>query len=136
MIWVDQVQPILVVDDEALIRMNLVDVLEAGGFTIHESSDGDLAIAAIDSLEFLHGLVTDVNLGSAADGWNVARHARLKFPSIGVVYVTGDSAEAWPSEGVPNSVVLQKPFADAQVIDAVTTVLREAGPQPQPQPQT
>lgn len=124
-----EIQPILVVEDEALIR-NLVDVLEAGGFTVHESIDGDMAIAELDSREILHGLVTDVRLGSAVDGWGVARHARLKFPSIAVVYITGDSAGDWPSEGVPNSIVLQKPFADAQLMDAVTTSLREAGSQP------
>ena len=126
----DAIQPILVVEDEALIRMNLVDVLEDGGFTVHESIDGDTAVAEIDSRDVLHGLVTDVRLGSEIDGWGVARHARLKFPCIAVVYVTADSAEAWSSEGVPNSVVLQKPFADAQLLDAVTSLLREAGPQP------
>ncbi len=125
-----EIQPILVVEDEVLIRLNLVDVLEAGGFTVHESIDGDMAIAELDSREILHGLVTDVRLGSAVDGWCVARHARLKFPSIAVVYITGDSAGDWPSEGVPNSIVLQKPFADAQLMDAVTTSLREAGSQP------
>lgn len=127
----NRVRPLLVVDDEALIRMNLVGVLEAGGFTVHESGEGDMAIAEIDGQEILHGLVTDVNLGSAVDGWGVARHARSKFPSIGVVYTTGDSADAWPSKGVPNSILLQKPFADAQVMDAVTTLLRLAGPQSQ-----
>lgn len=124
-----EVQPILVVEDEAIIRMNLVDVLEAGGFTVLESIDGDRAVAEIDSREVLHGLVTDVRLGSGVDGWVVARQARLKFPSIAVVYITGDSAGDWPSEGVPNSIVLQKPFADAQLMDAVTTSLREAGTQ-------
>ena len=125
-----EVQPILVVEDEALIRLNLVDVLEAGGFTVHEGIDGDMAVAEIDSYDVLHGLVTDVRLGSEVDGWGVARHARLKFPSIAVVYITADSADAWSSEGVPNSIVLQKPFADAQLMDAVTTSLREAGTQP------
>ena len=122
--------PVLVVDDEAIIRMNLVDVLEAGGFTVYESIDGDTAIAEIDSREVLHGLVTDVRLGTAVDGWQVARHARSKFPSIGVVYITGDSAADWPAQGLPNSILLQKPFADALFTDAVTTLLREAGPQP------
>ncbi len=125
-----EVQPILVVEDEALIRLNLVDVLEAGGFTVHEGIDGDMAVAEIDSYDVLHGLVTDVRLGSEVDGWGVARHARLKFPFIAVVYITADSADAWSSEGVPNSIVLQKPFADAQLMDAVTTSLREAGTQP------
>ena len=53
----------------------------------------------------------------------------MKFPSLAVVYITADSADDWSAEGVPNSILLQKPFADAQVMDAVTTSLREAGPQ-------
>lgn len=74
------------VEDEPLIQMNLVDVLEAGGFTGHESMDGDRAVTEIDSLEVLHGLVTDVRLGSAVDGLDVALHSRLKFPSLAVVF--------------------------------------------------
>ena len=128
-ISLEQVQPILVVDDEFLIRINLVEVLEAGGFTVIESADGETAVAEIDSREVLHGLVTDVNLGSATDGWSVARHARTKFPSLAVVYITGDSAEDWSSEGVPNSILLQKPFADAQLMNSVATLLGQAGPQ-------
>ena len=54
------VQPILVVEDEPIIRMNLVDILEEGGFTVHESTNGDTAVAEIDRGEVLHGLVTDI----------------------------------------------------------------------------
>lgn len=120
------VQPILVVEDEPLIRMNLVDVLEDGGFMVHESIDGGTAVAEIDKCDFLRGLVTDIRLGSKLDGWDVARHARVKFPSIAVVYVTADSVEAWSYKGVPNSVVLQKPFAESQLMDAVAGSLRAA----------
>lgn len=129
MISLEQIQPILVVDDEILIRMNLVDVLEGGGFTVLESANGEAAVAEVDNREVLHGLVTDVNLGSATNGWSVARHARNKFPTLAVVYITGDSAEDWSSEGVPNSIVLQKPFADAQLLNAVANLLGQAGPQ-------
>ena len=129
MITVNQVQPILVVDDEMLLRIDIVDVLQAGGYTVNDCMDGDAALAEIDGRDVLHGLVTDVNLGTAIDGWQVARHARSKFPTLAVVYITGDSAGDWPSEGVPNSLILQKPFADAQLLDAITSLLREAGPQ-------
>ena len=122
----NQVQPILVVEDDALIRMNLVDALEDGGFMVHESMDGGTAVTEIDKCDFLRGLVTDIRLGSELDGWDVARHARAKFPSIGVVYVTADSVEAWSYKGVPNSVVLQKPYANGQLMDAVAGSLRAA----------
>lgn len=121
-----EVQPILVAEDETLIRLNLVDVLESGGFTVEERSSGPASIDAIDTREHLCGLITDVNLGGGIDGWEVARHARAKFPNIAVVYITGDSASQWSAEGVPESLVLQKPFADAQVVHAIATLLNVA----------
>ena len=126
------VQPLLVVEDETLISINVVDVLVGGGFTVNETSTGDAAFTDIDGREVLHGLVTDIQLGSGADGWQVARHAREKFPNIAVVYMSGDSAEAWSAEGVPNSIMLQKPFADAQLLSAITTLLAAAGPHAAP----
>ena len=65
-------------------------------------------------------------MGGGIDGWEVARHARAKFPNIAVVYITGDSAAQWSAEGVPESLVLQKPFADAQVVHAIATLLNVA----------
>lgn len=124
------VQPILVVEDETLIRLDLIDILEQAGFTVVATVDGAKAITAIDDRDHLAGLVTDINLGSGERGWVIARHAREKFPDLAVVYITGDSAAEWPAEGVPNSVVLQKPFADAQVINAITTILNQTSIQP------
>lgn len=116
-------QPILVVEDEPLIRLDLTDILEDAGYTVRAAADGSQALSAIDSFDELGGIVTDINLGSGLRGWSVARHARKKFESLAVVYITGDSAAEWSTEGVPNSVVLQKPFADELVVDALSTVL-------------
>lgn len=123
------VQPLLIVEDETLIRLGLVDLFETGGFTVGDAADGEAAIDAIERLTKLCGLVTDVNLGSEANGWAVARQARKKFPDLAVVYITGDSVAEWPSEGVPNSTIVQKPFADAQIVTAVTALLLHSGPQ-------
>jgi hypothetical protein len=40
-----------------------------------------------------------------------------------VVYVTGAAAAEWSSKGVPNSLIIQKPFAPAQVVTAVSQLL-------------
>lgn len=119
-------QPILVIEDEPLIRLDLIDILEDAGFTVKAAADGPKAIETIDKCHQLCALVTDINLGSDVRGWSVARHAREKFEDLAVVYITGDSAAEWPTEGVPNSVVLGKPFADAQVIDAISKGLETA----------
>ncbi len=117
------VQSILVIEDEALIRLDLMDILENAGFDVGAAIDAPTAIAFIDERQHLAGIVTDINLGTDARGWKIARHARQKFPDLAVVYITGDSAAEWDAEGVPSSVVIQKPFADAEIIDAITSTL-------------
>jgi DNA-binding response OmpR family regulator len=57
------------------------------------------------------------------DGWEAARRARRVVPDFPVLYVSSRRAEEWASHGVPNSVVLQKPFAPAQLVTAISTLL-------------
>ena len=64
-----------------------------------------------------------MNLGGELTGWDVARAAREQFPTLPVVYVTGDSAHEWAAHGVPNSILLSKPFVEAQIVNAVATLL-------------
>lgn len=42
--------------------------------------------------------------------------------------MTGASADDWPSMGVPNSILLTKPFAPAQLVTAVSQLLNLGGP--------
>jgi DNA-binding NtrC family response regulator len=58
----------------------------------------------------LAALVTDVNLKGQMKGWEIARLVRQIDPAFPVVYMTGAGAEDWASEGVPNSILLKKPF--------------------------
>jgi CheY-like chemotaxis protein len=122
----DNLPLLLLVEDEPLVRSGLADGLQDGGYAIAEAESGAAAIDAIDETEALHGVITDIRLGAGANGWEVARHARQCFPTIAIVYMTGDSAADWTSEGVPNSVVVQKPFAMAQMVTAVSTLLNAA----------
>jgi hypothetical protein len=50
--------------------------------------------------------------------------------------ISGDSGVDWGAEGVPNSVMVQMPFANAQVLIAVSTLLNAADISPvQPSPE-
>lgn len=89
---------------------------------MREAETADEALALLDSdLNFL-GLITDVRLRTES-GWDLARHARHVSASMAVIYMTGDSAADWAAEGVPNSMLLQKPFATAQMTTAISTLL-------------
>jgi DNA-binding response OmpR family regulator len=63
--------------------------------------------------------VTDINLRGTIDGWEVARQAREIDRAFPIVYMTGAAADQWASHGVPNSILLTKPFAPAQLVTAV-----------------
>jgi hypothetical protein len=49
---------------------------------------------------------------------------------IPVVYTTGAASADWGSNGVPNSVLLQKPFAPAQIVTAISQLLNQVALQP------
>ena len=73
-------------------------------------------------------LVTDINLNSGMDGWEIARRAREMKPDFPIVYMTGAAAHEWTSQGVPGSILLEKPFAPAQVVTAVSQLLNKQEP--------
>ena len=62
------------------------------------------------------------------DSWEVAKQAREMDPQFPVVYMSGASAADWPSKGVPNSIMLSKPFASAQLLTAVSQLLNSVTP--------
>jgi len=115
---------VLIVEDEESIQQLLESTFEDGGFAVAVVGNGEQAMAALDSqARAVHALVTDINLGSTMTGWDVARHARQSTPNLPVVYVTGGEGHDWSSLGVPNSVLITKPFAPAQVLTAVSQLL-------------
>lgn len=116
---------VFVVEDEVAIQDVLQAALEDAGFAVSTASSGEDAIQQLDAngADF-RALITDVNLGShKLTGWDVAKHAREINDQLPVVYMTGASAHDWGSKGVPNSVLLTKPFANAQVVTAVSQLL-------------
>jgi CheY-like chemotaxis protein len=119
----DEVPPILVVDDEPLLRLTITEALQEGGYSVLEAADGAAALVEIGRADQLRGLVTDIRMGATPSGWEVAHQAREKFPAVAVVYVTGDSIAEWPANGVPQSAVLQKPFASAELVTALANLL-------------
>jgi len=118
---------LLLVEDDPLVLLVAQEALESGGYAVAVAANAAEVISALDerSAEFA-GLVTDVRLGDGADGWEVARHARELMPVLPIVYMTGDSAGDWPVHGVPNSAVVQKPYAPAQLVTAISTLITSA----------
>jgi CheY-like chemotaxis protein len=115
---------ILLVEDDPGIQDLLFDTLEEVGFEVVQASNAAQAISILNEKSDIRAIVTDIDFGdSKLTGWDVARHARELLKDLPVVYMTGASADDWGSKGVPNSVLINKPFAPVQVVTAVSQLL-------------
>ena len=121
---------VLVVEDDQLVQSVVEECLSEGGFEPVITSTGEKAVELLDVAEGKYrALITDINLGpEEMDGWEVARHAREIDPRFPVVYMSGTEADDWASKGVPNSIMLAKPFAPAQLVTAVSQLLNANPP--------
>jgi CheY-like chemotaxis protein len=120
---------ILVVEDDPLIQELIEDTLRDGGFEIAVTTSGEEAVALLKEHRAKYrALVTDINLQREMDGWEVAQHAREIDPAFPVVYMSGAAAADWASKGVPNSIILPKPFAPAQLLTAISNLLNSGTP--------
>ena len=121
---------VILVEDEALIAMFVQDALEEEGFEVECLQDAGAAEKAIiEGIKTIAALLTDVRLGDGLTGWELARLAREASPNLPIVYISGDSAVEHSAQGVPDSLMIQKPFVGAQVVTALATLLNAKPPE-------
>jgi DNA-binding response OmpR family regulator len=120
---------ILVIEDDLDIQALIDEALCDGGYQPALASSGEEAITLLKGRQTKYrALVTDINLAGKTDGWEVAKVAREIDPEFPVIYMTGAAADQWAVHGVPNSVLLTKPFAPAQLVTAISQLLNSGGP--------
>jgi DNA-binding NtrC family response regulator len=87
-----RVPAILVVDDDALIRLTLSDYLQDQGFKVLEASSGDEALGVMAAPGFTVDLVlTDVTMPGVTDGFALAKWIGENQPGIPVIVTSGDA---------------------------------------------
>jgi CheY-like chemotaxis protein len=91
--------------------------LEDAGFEVTEAASGGDALRLLQAKIALDVLLTDIRL-PGANGWEVARAYRERFPDLPVLYVSGYAEQMQP---VPGGIILSKPYRLAQVIGVFGT---------------
>jgi len=120
---------ILVVEDDQEVQGIVEDALIEGGFEPAIAPSGEEAVTLLKGRKTSYrALVTDVSLRGTMDGWQVAKQAREIDREFPIIYITGGGADQWPVRGVPNSILLEKPFAPAQLVTAVSQLLNAGTP--------
>ena len=79
--------PILVVDDESLIRWSLTESLEAEGFTVLEAGSAREALACLDQHSDIGVVLLDLKLPDSTD-LSLLHRLRLLAPASRVILMT------------------------------------------------
>ena len=80
---------LLVAEDEALIRLMLVDALEDDGFDVLEAENVAEAIAMLERHDDIRLVISDIRMPGDRDGIDLARWVRTSRPGVKVVLASG-----------------------------------------------
>lgn len=106
----------LLVEDDALQREVMAELLQDQGFEVVECSTAEAAelIVATSGTE-LRALITDNGLAGAMSGVELAEYARRKYPQMNIIVMSGKQVKCLPA----HTTFLQKPFAPILLLEAV-----------------
>ena len=80
---------VLVVEDEALVRLNAVEMIEEAGFAAVEAANADKAISILESRDDIRFVFTDVQMPGSMDGLRLAHVIRDRWPPIKLIVTSG-----------------------------------------------
>jgi CheY-like chemotaxis protein len=114
---------ILVVEDEALVRMTLVDVLEDAAFKVVEAAHADEALRVLQAVTGIQGVVTDVEMPRGSiNGFELARQIRATRQDIGVLIASGRAAPK-PGDLPEGALFIGKPVHPETLVRLLTALL-------------
>lgn len=106
----DQGEVVLVVEDEAIVRMLVVETLGDLGYRALEAADGQSALRILQSAQRVDLLVTDIGL-PGLNGRQLADAGRTTRPHLKILFMTGYAENAASSNFLtPGMEIISKPF--------------------------
>lgn len=79
---------VLVVDDEPILRFELVDMLEEHGFKVLDAGNAEEAIEIMEGHPEIGAVVTDVQMPGSMDGIKLVHYIRNRWPPAALFVVS------------------------------------------------
>jgi CheY-like chemotaxis protein len=112
---------ILIVEDEALVRLDTADFLRQGGYRVQEVANASDAMESLQSEFIVDLLFTDINLGKGLNGIELALWALAKLPRLKVLVTTGGTLKDLLPEVLGK--ILTKPYSASDLLMRVKHAL-------------
>ena len=106
---------VLIVEDEALLRMNAAEMIADAGFEVAEAANADEAIAILEARPNIHVVFTDVQMPGSMDGLKLARFVRGRWPPIKIVATSG-FVRVGDQDLPEGSRFVTKPYMAAEIV--------------------
>lgn len=116
---------VLVVEDEALIRMGVVVDFEEAGFNVLEAKDTDEAISLLRSHPEIQALFTDVEIPGSMNGLKLAATVHDRWPPIKII-VTSGRVVVRKRDLPQDAQFLPKPYDNNEVISTLREMVMAA----------
>ena len=113
---------ILVVEDEAIIRMSAVDFLEEAGFSVLQASNADIAVQILGSQSDILAVFTDIEMPGSLCGLKLAKAIHDRWPPIHVIGASGRYALS-ETDLLELARFIRKPYAPTEVLAALGELL-------------
>ncbi len=112
-------QPVvLVVEDEALLRLHATNLLEEEGFEVLEAANAQQAIAALENRADVRVVFTDIQMPGPLDGMDLAREVHARWPHV-LLLVTSGRLRPAPHELPDAGRFVAKPYRPEALVDEV-----------------
>ena len=117
----DEIETILVVDDEVLIRMPIAEYLRDCGYRVVEAVNGDEAISVLTAADCEIDLIlSDVQMPGSVDGFALARWVRQNRPGLEIILTSGYAGAAKESKDLCNEKdIVAKPYEFERLLDQI-----------------
>jgi CheY-like chemotaxis protein len=116
---------ILVVEDEALVRVLIAEGLRLEGFSVIEADRADEALTYIKAGEQVDLVFSDIRMPGSLDGLQLAEILREKYPDIPVILTSGNAPPGLV--GIATAFV-PKPYDVTQTIALMSSILAQKSP--------
>lgn len=109
---------VLVVEDEAMIRMGAIALVADLGLEHFEASSAEEAITLLEVHPHITIVFTDIQMAGSMDGLQLAAYARDRWPPLKFVIVSGNH-QAIAEEMPEGSLFIPKPYSEAAIGNAI-----------------
>ena len=100
---------VLVVEDEALVRMHAADMITDAGYDVIEACNADEAIRILEARNDIRFIFTDIDMPGSMDGLKLAHAVRNRWPPVKIIVTSGHRSPS-KNDLPPGGLFLSKPY--------------------------